>query len=124
MRLRGIDELQQKLEDLAGDDLDNEKGEVVYEELEEIKEATQEIVNVNTGRLHDSAFVDVRRERGRIVGNVGYDTEYALFVHENPDAYHKPPTRWKFLEEAFAMAQAGMLQRISARIRRFITKGK
>ncbi len=122
MGLRGIDELQQKLEDLAGDDLDDEMEEVVYEELEEIKEASQEIVPVDTGRLHDSAFVDVRRERGKVQGIVGFDTEYALYVHENPDAFHKPPTRWKFLEEAFAMAQAGMLRRISERVWAFLRR--
>src|SRR5260370_39343245 len=89
MGLRGIDELQQKLEDLAVVVLDDEMGEVVYEELEEIKEATQEIVPVDTGRLHVSAFVDVRRERGRIVCNVGYANEYTLVVHENSYTYIK-----------------------------------
>ncbi len=122
MALRGLDELQQALEDMADEDLDLELEDAVFAELEEIKEASQEIVPVDTGRLHDSAFVDVRRERGRIVGNVGYDTPYALYVHEDPDARHAPPTRWKFLEEAFAVAQAGMRARISERVRAFLKR--
>jgi hypothetical protein len=42
--------------------------------------------------------VDALYANGRVSGSVGYDTDYARFVHENPYAYHAPPTQWKFLE--------------------------
>jgi hypothetical protein len=29
---------------------------------------------------------------------VGYEAPYAVYVHENLEAYHKPPTRAKYLE--------------------------
>src|SRR6266581_3111222 len=122
MALRGLDELQQKLEDLHGEDLDGEMEIAVQEELEEIKLESQEIVPYDTGKLHDSAFVDVRREHGRVVGNVGYDTPYALYVHENPDAYHAPPTTWKYLEIPLAKAQPRFVARIAARVKAFLSK--
>lgn len=36
---------------------------------------------------------------GKISLKLGYYTEYAIYVHENPKAYHQPPTKWKFLED-------------------------
>ncbi len=35
------------------------------------------------------------------VGFGGVGAPYAIFVHENLQAYHKPPTKAKFLEDAY-----------------------
>lgn len=44
---------------------------------------------------------------GQFAFRVIYGAWYAAYVHEVPpeNAYHKPPTRWKFLE--FAVAEIG-----------------
>ena len=35
----------------------------------------------------------------RIKVVVGYEAPYAIYVHENLEAYHKPPTQAKYLEQ-------------------------
>lgn len=116
--MRGLDELQRSLENLYGQDLREELEDAVQDELEEIKAESLEIVPVDTGKLHDSAFVGVWSDGSHIRGTVGYDTPYALYVHENPDAYHKAPTRWKFLEEPLMKAQPRFIARIAAAVKR------
>lgn len=62
------------------------------------------ICPIDTGALRTSVWVSVMRVAGgRLQAHVGYDTDYALYVHEDPDAAHAPPTRWKFLEEPFVV---------------------
>jgi hypothetical protein len=53
-----------------------------------------------------------RAKRLTIAGNkpkhsviVGYTADYAIYVHENKKAYHKPPTSAKFLEIPFREMQ-------------------
>lgn len=42
-----------------------------------------------------------RREALSYKAEVGYKAPYAIYVHENLAAYHKPPTKAKFLEGPF-----------------------
>lgn len=60
---------------------------------------SQEIVPYDTGELHDSgySFVFGMGLEARLF--VGYNTPYAVFVHEDPRVAHDYPTRYKFLEE-------------------------
>lgn len=79
---------------------------------EEIRTESMRLVPVDTGRLKGTAFV---RQVGLDTVEVGYGTDYALYVHEIPPpggdssglspvrpavrtARHEPPTQWKFLE--------------------------
>jgi hypothetical protein len=54
----------------------------------------------------------------------GDEAPYALWVHENPDAYHAPPTRYKFLEQAYEDTKPQQLKALkgafSGRKRKFI----
>lgn len=64
---------------------------------------SQRLVPFDTGLLKSTGYVIAQRDaRDRLVGAVGYDTDYAIYVHENPDARHKAPTQWKFVETPFA----------------------
>jgi hypothetical protein len=56
----------------------------------------------DTGALRASAWADASYRAGYIQGAVGYDTDYALYVHEDPKASHKAPMQWKFLEVPFS----------------------
>lgn len=63
---------------------------------------SQRLVPVDTGILKSSGYVIAQRDaRERLLGAVGYDTDYAIYVHENPSARHKAPTQWKFVEQPF-----------------------
>lgn len=72
---------------------------VIAEQAAMVLEVARIYVPVRTGRLYRSA--------GRRYGNGGrqveagfFDVPYAVSVHENPDAYHAPPTQYRFLSRA------------------------
>jgi hypothetical protein len=88
-----------------------------------MEEVSQEIFNesqaqvpVRTGVLKASGHVDPPSILGNdIEVNIGYGgaaAQYALFVHENLQAHHTPPTKAKYLEDPMADA----LSRLSARL--------
>ena len=58
----------------------------------------QEYTPVDTGELLSSLY---RRHNV-----IGFSAPYAVYVHEQIDNLHKPPTRAKFLEDAAVMAAA------------------
>lgn len=119
MTLHGMDVLQSRLEDMLGEDLDEEMEEGVGVWLEKTMALSQFYCPYDTGKLHDSAYTSVYRDgRGRIVAVLGYDTEYAVFVHENPDAYHEPPTQYKFAERAWKEMAPEAVDVISRAVRR------
>jgi len=121
MTLRGLDELQAAFEDISGEDLDEEMEQALAAVLEEVKEESQRLVPYDTGLLHDSAYVQVDRSgSGQLTAYAGYDTDYAIFVHENPDAYHDPPTQWKFLEEPFMRMQPDIEMKLAQNIAEFL----
>lgn len=83
----------------------------VQEVLEKIKIEAQQITPVDTGALHDSAFVAVETANKYIHGKVGYNitsgpvpsgvttgVNYAVFVHETP--MHHNNGQWKFFQAA------------------------
>jgi hypothetical protein len=92
-------------------DLDEELDDVV-DDMEDalqplldkhFKEPSAKICPEDTGRLKKSRYSSViRTGKWGIDARVGYDTEYAIYVHEILDARHAPPTRAKFLEETIA----------------------
>lgn len=73
--------------------------------------ASQEIVPVEFGTLKRSAVVEhpvIEGDRVSVTIGYGYGEEsgpdgdtaaqYAVIVHENPEARHAPPTTFKYLE--------------------------
>lgn len=72
--------------------------------VQPIYDESQELVPVDTGKLKDSGFVEVRSTTRGATAVVGYakggDPDYAVWVHEHLEVHHEPPTQAKFLEEA------------------------
>jgi len=65
-----------------------------------VQRESQKIVPVDLGNLKASAFT---RKMGSGLGVcvlVGYTASYAVYVHENLEAKHKPGKTAKFLEKA------------------------
>lgn len=51
---------------------------------------------VNTGKLRNSVYIKPYEDGYE----VGYTCDYAIYVHEIGVNYHKPPTQYKYLEDA------------------------
>lgn len=66
-------------------------------------------VPVDTGRLRDSAYI---KKRGGVVA-VGFNCDYAIYVHEIAYNRHKKPTRYKFLEDAVYESISSLMKRLS-----------
>lgn len=119
-RLKGVKQLERNLRRL-GDRAEHVLGRGLYEEGEDIMGNSKEIVPVRFGVLKSSGKVDLpEKVRGliRVVLSYGGAAKaYAIYVHENLTARHKPPTRAKYLEEPFKRAQAGIVGRLARRIR-------
>jgi len=63
-----------------------------------LQRKSQQVVPVDTGALKASAFTR-KTGVGRSTNvTVGYTMDYAVFVHENLDARHKPGKTAKYLE--------------------------
>lgn len=71
------------------------------------------------GALRASGRVELPKRAGRNIYVVlafgGPALVYAIYVHENPDAYHKIG-QWKFLESVLMESRAHMAARIAARV--------
>ncbi len=74
-----------------------------------LRRASQKIVPVKLGNLKNSAFTSPAEVVGtRVSVRVGYTANYALYVHENLDARHKPGKQAKFLEGPMREEAAAM----------------
>ncbi len=73
----------------------------LYEIATEIKSLSQALCPVDQGTLRGSAYIEERREQGKIIiGYGGAAASYALKQHENLH-YHHTVGQAKFLEQAF-----------------------
>jgi hypothetical protein len=68
---------------------------------------------VNTGLLRGSAYVE--RDGDDIV--LGYSMGYAVYVHENLEAHHAPPTKAKFLIDPVMRELDALQEQIAERLR-------
>lgn len=68
------------------------------------------------GQLRASGFVHDPERRGRqLTVTLSYGTDYAVYVHENPDAFH-PVGQWKYLESVLNESRGHMAERLARRI--------
>ena len=87
--------------------------QTLWEEGQKIMNESVELCPVDTGRLRASRYVRTPVTKGNVTTlEMGYDTEYAVFVHEDLDAYHKAPTQAKFLETPLRRAIPEIQKRI------------
>lgn len=96
------------------------EGRILPEEMTDALTPTLELARVycpvDTGELRASGYVESVRTRGRVSTEIGFGRgghpSYAVMVHENPAAFHKPPTQYKFLERAVFEEQNEVMDRI------------
>lgn len=82
----------------------------------DVFEESQRQVPVRYGILKGSGHVEPAEETGDgieiSIGYGGAASAYAVFVHENVAAYHRPPTKAKFLEDPFNQKAADLPKRL------------
>ena len=114
----GLDTLTTMLKELpsnANHFLANEMYDTVTEAFNE----SQRQVPVRTGFLKGSGTVSIDNSGDNILMIIGYGGSaagYALAVHENLAAHHKPPTKAKYLEDPVNVAASQMDGRMSAHV--------
>ena len=96
----------------------------VYLEFVQMMRESLAEVPVDTGRLRSTAYVTMPSYISENISiEAGYATNYAVYVHENENAFHNPPTKAKFLIDPFERMQKGMAQRIAQRTKQLREKG-
>jgi hypothetical protein len=93
--------------------------------LRPIFEQSQEYCPIDTGMLKESGYLEVRRvDANRVQAEIGYakggNPHYAVFVHENLEMRHTPPTRAKFLENAVREGLSDVPMRVREYLERTI----
>ena len=90
----------------------------LVEEAYAIEAASVALVPVDTGRLRATHYVSAPEEKGDdVTVEIGYGTDYAVYVHERLELTHKSPTQAKFLQQPLEAARSGFFARLAARIR-------
>jgi hypothetical protein len=123
----GFDDAIRKLEALArhGPDI---VADELHEEFEQILAYSRdELCPIDSGTLRATAYLSPVKVRGD--GNIqffmSYGTNingtkpapYAVYVHEDIEKYHEPPTQAKFLEDAVQESIPGLTKRVGVRVR-------
>lgn len=122
--LRGADKMIQKLRKVA-DQYPDVVAKALYQEAQieatEMKRRTPVDTTANAphpGQLRNSIHVEEPERKGRTISVMiatGVEAPYAIYVHENPDAYH-PVGQWKFMESVINESRSHMADRIARRI--------
>lgn len=105
----------------ATDTIEHAVGRELVLEGERLKNECLPETPYQFGALRLSAFVSPpMEEHGEIFVKVGFggpSAPYAKIVHDNPNAYHKPPTKYRYLIDPFNRRAKGVLQRVSAGVK-------
>jgi len=122
--LKGANQMIQTLKRFA-EKYPDQVAEALYQEAQieatEMKKRTPVDTTANAphpGNLRNSIHVNNPERRGRTISveiATGAQAPYAIFVHENPDAFH-PIGQWKFMESVLDESRSHMPERIARRI--------
>jgi hypothetical protein len=115
--ISGLDEIVQNFRAFVGWIDWDVLPEVMVEALNPTLELSNYYAPKDTGELRGSSYAEVRKRRGGPMAEVGYgkggQAPYAVFVHENPNFFHAPPTQAKFLQRAMDEDLPDIFQRIA-----------
>ena len=114
IKVKGDKEIASKLRQITKE-TPKALDEAIGEEAHLLQRESLMEVPVDKGVLRGSGFVLRIRE---FLWHVGYDTDYAVFVHEDLNARHTAPTKAKFLEDPFKRRSKGYFERLARRVKR------
>lgn len=116
MEIEGLDKLLQQLSQIK-EDMPQIVGDSMVNVIDGVMKDSAPQVPFKTGHLRRTMFVngpDV--SDGRILVSFGYSAEYAKPVHDIPPpelwsagrtAYHRPPTKYRFMADPLEAAAPG-----------------
>jgi hypothetical protein len=117
VEVKGVDELVRALKQ-KGVDAVHALAAELYKEAERVIAEAKPITPFDIGTLRNSGYVELPViESGQVTVHAGFGgaaEAYAIFVHEDPFARHKPPTQYKFLEVTLNRMSGKMLERIGS----------
>jgi hypothetical protein len=117
VKLTGAGELQRELQRLMKEAPDA-MADALLEEAHALGADSVPLTPLKRGRLRNSRFVELKKGKNP-EATVGYDTEYAVHVHERTELRH-PVGQAKFLQEPFERRQSGYFERLAARAKQFL----
>lgn len=112
-KVAGIDAVLQSLKGAATDWQKAMAGAIYQEGLALIADSIPQ-VPVQTSRLKNSNYVQKPDSIENPVVRVGYNTDYAYWVHERTELYHRVG-KAKFLEDPMNARKVGYVDRLIAR---------
>lgn len=113
--MSGVREWTARLRDLKEKFPDRVKAALYHEANIEMTESKRR-VPVDTGSLRASGYVaQPERDGNKLSVELGYNKDYAVYVHENLEALH-PHGEAKFLESVLTESAGSMAQRIATRV--------
>jgi hypothetical protein len=87
----------------------------LYEEAIDLDSKSVPLVPVDKGRLRSTHYAaPPQKSGGKITGEVGYGTDYAVYVHERTELNHTVGQA-KYLEQPAKEAKSGMPRRLADR---------
>lgn len=115
---KGLQQMRKRAATLAKK-FPDEAGRALYIEIEtEVKEAKRR-TPVDRGNLRASIHQEGPTRRGRIIGTAivagGPSAPYAIYVHENLDAFHEVGQA-KFIESVIFEVRPHLMKRVARRI--------
>lgn len=91
--------------------------EVLLDALDPTMDLSDHYAPKDTHQMVDSRYAELKKYQGHVYVEVGYnrngEAPYTIFVHEMPQFYHEPPTRYKFLQTAMDEDTPEILGRIA-----------
>lgn len=122
--MRGRQQFMQMLKKVAKE-FPGQVEKALYQEAQieatEMKRRTPVDITPNAphpGNLRNSIHVKDPERRGRMISvtiATGAQAPYAVYVHENPDAFH-PVGQWKFMESVLNESRSSMPARLARRV--------
>lgn len=123
LEVTGLAEMNKRLLNLIRA-LPGEVERAIVSEANQVLELAKYRTPVDTGELKSSGVMNTLSAWGShetsvqlSFGTFGASQDYAIYVHENLEAEHTPPTRSKFLESAILDSSTGMEGRLRDRIK-------
>jgi hypothetical protein len=123
LEIKGVSTVMKALQKIE-DQVNKETGRGLYTEANFIMTKSKILTPVDTGNLRATGHVEqpkFKKNKTVIEVDMGYGgpaAGYAVYVHEDLNAFHAPPTMAKFLEFPFLQAASGMKERLSAHIKK------
>jgi len=115
--IKGLAKLQQKLKAQTAQNV-KKLARGLYRAGRHLQACSMDIVPVDTGNLKNSADTSPPKIAGTTVQvRVYYTANYALYVHENLNARHKPGKQAKFLEGPARTEQVQMKRIVNEAMR-------